>query len=44
VEFLRIVKQINEEFGSKTLYIRFCVFEKNAVKVRNLLENALEHF
>jgi hypothetical protein len=34
----------NEEFGSKTLSIHFCVFEKNAVKVWNLLGNALEKF
>jgi hypothetical protein len=33
-----------EEFGSKTLQIHFCVFEKNAVKVWNLLGNALEIF
>jgi hypothetical protein len=35
--------QIIEQFGSKTLYINFCVFEKNAVKVWNLLGNALEN-
>jgi hypothetical protein len=37
---------VYEEFGSKTLYtymyIHFCVFEKNAVKIWNLLGNALE--
>jgi hypothetical protein len=31
-----------EEFGSKMLYIHFCEFEKNAVKVWNLQGNALE--
>jgi hypothetical protein len=35
---------INEEFGSKMQYIHFCVSEKNAVKVWNLLGNALENF
>jgi hypothetical protein len=34
----------NEEFASKMLQIHFCVFEKNAVKVWNLLANALENF
>jgi hypothetical protein len=33
-----------EEFGSKTVYIHFCVFEKNAVLVWNLLGNALAKF
>jgi hypothetical protein len=35
---------IDEEFGSKTLYFHFCVFEKNTFKVWNLLGNALENF
>jgi hypothetical protein len=33
-----------EEFDSKTLNIHFCVFEKSAVEVWNLLGNALERF
>jgi hypothetical protein len=33
-----------EEFGSKMLYIHFCVFEKNAGKILNLLGNALEKY